>query len=91
MSNQQINCGSVVKLPIGEVADRAARALLGFSAPRALCIDPEGRVTVESPASACECDLVGVYEPAKGLLALSRMIIDDLRFEAGRRGFRRAA
>lgn len=79
-------CGSIMKLPISEVADRAARWVLTFQSPRALCLDPAGRVTVEYPGQAAECDLVGVYSPDKGLLALSRMIIDDLRFEAIERG-----
>lgn len=81
-------CGSIMKLPISAVADRAARAVLAFQSPRALCLDPAGRVTVEYPGQAAICDLVGVYAPALGLLGLSRAIIEDLRFEAIERGFR---
>ena len=81
-------CGSIMKLPISAVADRAARAVLAFQSPRALCLDPAGRVTVEYPGQAAICDLVGVYAPSAGLLALSRMLIEDLNFEAIDRGFR---
>ena len=88
MTNQEIQCGSIMKLPIGEVADRAARAILTFTGPRAVCLDPAGRVSIEFPGHAAECDLVGVYAPSAGLLALSRMLIEDLNFEAIDRGFR---
>lgn len=88
MTNQEIQCGSIMKLPIGEVADRAARAILTFQGPRAVCLDPAGRVSIEFAGTAAECDLVGVYAPSAGLLALSRMVIEDLNFEAIDRGFR---
>ena len=88
MSNQEIQCGSIAKLPVGEVADRAARAILAFTNPRAVCMDPEGRVSIEYAKHAAECDLVGVYAPSLGLLGLSRMIIEDLKHEAVVRGFR---
>lgn len=89
MSNQEIQCGSIVRLPISEVADRAARALLQFTNPRAVCIDPVGRVSIEYPKHAAEYDLIGVYAPEKGLLELSRLLIEDLTFEAKARGFRK--
>lgn len=88
MTAQEIQCGSVVKLPVHAVADRAARALIEFKSVRAVTIDPQGRVAVEFPGAACEFDLVGCYDPALGILELSRRIAEDLMFEAKERGFR---
>lgn len=88
MGDYEKQCGSIARWPIGAVADQAARILLEFTGPRAVCVDPQGRVTVEPPNSACLYDMVGVYSGDVGLLALSRMLVDDLRDEAVKREFR---
>lgn len=88
MTAQEIQCGSVVKLPVHAVADRCARGVMSFQCPRAITIDPVGRVMVEAPSAAAEYDLVGVYDPALGILELSRRIAEDLMFEAKERGWR---
>jgi hypothetical protein len=77
--------GSLRTTPIPALADRAARVILTYASPRAVSCDPEGRVRVESPHEAAEVDLVGVYVRELGILALSRALIDDLRFEASQR------
>lgn len=88
MSTDALPCGSLVRQPPSVVADRAARHLLSSQSPRAVTVDPRGRVFVEPPADAVEMDLVGVYAPDLGLLALSRVLIEDLRFEVAARQFR---
>jgi hypothetical protein len=88
MTCQERPCGSVTKLPVHAVADRAARHIIEFKGPRAVTIDPVGRVCIEAPKAAAEFDLVGVYDPALGLRDLSHRIAEDLLFEARERGFR---
>lgn len=85
MTNEQ-GCGRLGRNSISEIADKAGRLVLDYRVPRAVCLDPEGRVTVESPNDAIEDDLVGVYSQAPGLLALWRTIDEDLRFAAEQRG-----
>lgn len=88
MSFDLIPCGMLGRVPPSVIADRAARAILDFASPRAVSIDPRGRVVVEAPRDAAECDLVGVYTRSLGVLELSRRIAEDLRFE---RDLRKAA
>jgi hypothetical protein len=71
--------------PPGVIADRCARVILEYASPRAVTLDPDGRVWVEPVEAAAEIDLVGVYAPALGLLELSRRVQEDLRFVAGQR------
>lgn len=76
----EIPCGSIHRVPIGAIADKAARTIMGYRSDRAVTLDPEGRVFVDTPANAADCDLVGVYR-YDGLLELPRMIQADLRHE----------
>jgi hypothetical protein len=73
--------GSTRTTPVYAIADRAARYALQFRSPRAVTMDPEGRVWVEAPQTAAESDLVGVYAPALGILELTRRIAADLKHE----------
>lgn len=73
-------CGSVHRHPVGKLADTAARQIMSYKSPRAVTLDPEGKVWVDNPDHAAEVDLVGVYRP-EGLLALTRTITEDLRHE----------
>lgn len=70
-------CGRLGKLVISECADRAAAFITEYVTPRAVCLAPDGNVTVESPEHVILCDLVGVYRPL-GRIDLWRMISDDL-------------
>ena len=79
--------GSVHRHTIGSLADRAARVVMGYRSPRAVALDPEGKVWVDSPDHVAEVDLVGVYRP-DGLLALTRAITEDLRHEVADRQLR---
>jgi len=94
MSTNDHQCGSLARLPLATVVDRAVHFILDYQSPRAICVDPVSRVSVEFPDTCCEFDLVGVYDPALGILELSRRIAEDLEFEAWQRGLgtmRRAA
>lgn len=84
MSDQQ--CGSVHTVPIGTIAGRCADIVMTYARPRAVTLDPEGRVWVEGVGTAAECDMVGVYGRALGLLELTRAIAADLRWEKQQRG-----
>lgn len=86
MSDNEKSRGQIGRNPISQIADNCARAILEYVSPRAVTIDPHGRVFVESVASACECDMVGAFQRDLGLLELSRRIYDDLKHEAGVRG-----
>jgi hypothetical protein len=74
-------CGSIHRQPLSTIADRVARYVQGHRTPFAVTLDPDGTVTVEGQEGAIESDLVGVYVSGEGLLALSRILIEDLRFE----------
>ena len=91
MSLCDIYCGSVAtENSINSLADRTARAVLLFDSPRAVCMAPDGALSVESPDTALEDDLVGVYRPEEGILGLTRLIRDDIAEEAVRRRLRKA-
>ena len=77
--------GSFDTYTASELGARCAHAIMEYARPRAVTIDPEGRVWVEPVAEAAECDLVGVYARGLGVLELSRRISEDLRWEHGRR------
>ena len=78
-------CGSVHKLAPSTLVSRAACKIMEFESPRAVTLDPGGRVWVESPDDAAEVDIVGVYRP-EGLMGLKRAIGEDLKDEVSARG-----
>lgn len=81
--------GDLNREAAGVLADRCARRILVGAGPRAVTVDPEGSVWVETPDDAAEVDLVGVFDPELGLVALTHMIRDDL--VAARRELRSSA
>lgn len=70
--------GSLRRQTPSVLADKVAWILVDIGKPRAVTCDPDGHVWVEFPHEAAEADLPGVYDPAVGALALTRMIRDDL-------------
>lgn len=78
MTTGHVSCGSILRLPVGQVAERCAEAIVGYSTERAVCMNPQGRVSVESVSDGADPDLVGVYSPRLGLLELYRLIRDEL-------------
>lgn len=84
-------CGHLATKPPSEIADAAARRVMETNKPRAVCVSPEGRVTVETLAVCVEDDIVGVYTKAPGLLSLTRQIAGDLQHAIKERGLRPSA
>lgn len=87
MTGTEVQCGNIKRLSPKFVADRAAFAIQAFKSPRAVCVDPTGRLSVECPASACEYDLMGVWAPDTGLKKLSAVLEDEIRAELQQRGW----
>lgn len=71
--------GTLDTYPPSELGARCADRVMAFAGPRAVTVDPEGRVWVEPVREAAEDDLVGVYSRSLGVLALSKWIAEDLR------------
>lgn len=88
MTGTDIQCGSLRWRSSKDCAERAVIAMKTFKSDRALCVDPQGRVTVENPKSVCEYDLIGVYDVKRPLMELYRELKEDLEAEAVSRGWR---
>ncbi len=54
-------CGRIGFQTVSECAERAAIAIREFTTPSAVCLSPDGFVTVESVKHAIPDELVGVY------------------------------
>lgn len=70
--------GGLWSMAAGEIADRCARRIARARNACAVTVDPDGGVWVERPSEAAESDLVGVYEPDLGLVAITAYVRDDL-------------
>lgn len=70
------------------LADKLAWAIMSYRSPRAVTLDPEGRVWLERVADAAESDLVGVYTRSLGVLDLTRALTEDLRLAKAELGAR---
>lgn len=79
-------CGRLGQHTISHCADRAARIICDYNIPRAVCLDPDGRVTVEAIDDAIPDEMVGVYDGSGGQFELWRMISDDLLAAKTERG-----
>ena len=86
MAHPETPLGQVGRKPLSIIADNCARVLLDYASPRAVTMDPTGRVFVESVKNICDEDLIGVFQRDLGLLELNRRIYDNLKHEAGLRG-----
>ncbi len=71
--------GRIGKHTLSYCADRAAESIMEFQSPRAVCLDPDGIVTVEFPGAVILDEVVGVYTQELGRFALWRLIEEDLR------------
>lgn len=78
----EIKCGRIGLHTISRCADKAANAIAELLTPHAVCLEPDGHVTVEAVAHAIPDDLVGVYAPQRGVFALWGQIEGDLRCAA---------
>ncbi|MCE7031755.1 hypothetical protein LY625_03835 [Lysobacter sp. GX 14042] len=70
--------GNLRRQAAGEIAADAARRMVRAAGPVAVTVDPDGRVWLEPPECAAEVDLVGVYDPELGLVAITTVVRDDL-------------
>lgn len=82
----EIPVGTLSRFTAQQLADRAVERVMERQAPLALCLSPEGRVTLEPYADAVLDDVVGVYSREAGLLSLRPAIRDDLQHEIASRG-----
>lgn len=79
-------CGRLGQHTISHCADKAAHIIGEYSIPRAVCLSPEGQVTVENPEHAIPEELVGVYSTGGSHFELWRWISDDLLEAKTQRG-----
>ena len=86
MSDRQ--CGRLGKHTTQTCAGRAANAIMSFESARAVCLAPDGTVTVEYPGNAPDDELVGVYTRDGGSNELAGRIVEDLDDAARRRRIR---
>lgn len=82
----ELRIGALSNYTPARLADRAASHIVDLASPHAVCIDPRGRVTVEPYDRAVFEDVVGVYAPGSGLIAIYRAVAEDLAFAIERRG-----
>lgn len=75
---KEIRVGTLSRYPPGELASRASARVMEQRDPLALCLDPDGLVTLEPYDGAVFEEVVGVYSARDGLLALHRVIREDL-------------
>jgi hypothetical protein len=71
-------CGRIGLVTVSAAADRAAERIAEAASPRAVCLAPDGSVTVERADYAIPDELVGVYRPREGRFKLWGMIEADL-------------
>lgn len=78
-------CGRLGLHTISRCADKAANTIAELLTPHAVCLAPDGHVTVEPVADAIPDDLVGVYSRKLGVFALWGQIEGDIRCAANER------
>lgn len=84
MSDEHV--GTLARLTCNQLAERAADELMTRRTPYAVCMSPEGAVTLERPHEAVIDDIVGVFDRKLGLIPLYREIRDNLAAEIEARG-----
>jgi hypothetical protein len=78
-------CGRIGLQPITKCADRAAEVISNAREKLAVCLSPEGFVTVEAIEHAILAEMVDVYSPGSQF-ALWRQIETDLTDACQERG-----
>jgi hypothetical protein len=82
----EVQVGTLANYDVRQLADRAVERLMELSKPHAVCIDPDGRVTIEPYDTAVFEDVVGVYSRDLGLIPLYREVRDTLAYVIEQRG-----
>lgn len=78
-------CGRIGMHTISQCADKAANIISEYKIARAVCLSPDGFVTVEAPSHVLDDELVGVYTAGDSLFGLWRQLSDDLLASARER------
>lgn len=81
-------CGRIGMHTISHCADKAAEHVMASTVAVAVCLAPDGHVTVESVPQAIPDEMTGVYNRDLGQFALWALIESDLRVDAVARGIR---
>lgn len=82
----EVQVGTLANYDVRQLADRTVERLMELSKPHAVCIDPDGRVTIEPYDTAVFEDVVGVYSRDLGLIPLYREVRDTLAYVIEQRG-----
>ena len=71
--------GKLSVSPVEDIASKVAIAIRRARGPRAVCVDPQGRVTVERWADAVPADIVGHFDRSAGWPDLDLLVRDELQ------------
>lgn len=73
------HAGKLGVSPLDAIAYKAADTIRRARGPRALCVDPQGHVTVEKWDDAVPEDIVGHFDRSAGWPALELLVRDELK------------
>lgn len=79
MSDSERPLGKIGLQSVSDLADRAAERIRRAKRPRAVCVSPDGYVTVEPAGHAMPDDIAGTYSPDTQRLDLWRLITEDMQ------------
>ncbi len=82
--------GRLGRVPVDELARRAAEVVRGYQRPRAVCVAPNGEVSVEAFKTAIPDEVLGNFSPQTPWPELDRLIRDELVAEFASRRSKRA-
>lgn len=78
MSREE-HVGKFGSTPVDAIAHKAAEKIRRAQGPRALCVDPAGRVTVERWDHAVTDEIIGHFDRSAGWPALELLVRDELK------------
>jgi hypothetical protein len=81
-------CGRVGRDVVSAIADRAAAVISERRGAWAVCLAPDGFVTVENPAHVIPEDWLGTWNKELGRIGLWREIEDELKDAIEARGIK---
>lgn len=82
--------GSIGRTPLDVIVSSASHRIRHARTPRAVCVDPDGRVTVERYDHAVPGEVIGNFDRTLGWPELDKRIRDEL-LEVAQLKRRRAA
>ena len=81
-------CGRIGLNSVGDCAHRCAIIIYESNTKRAVCLSPDGFVTVESVSTSIPDEQVGIYDQSLPEYVLWGYIESDLVFAQGKRGIK---